>query len=206
MFRPLWGAALLLTLCLVAGAFCSSCRERAPHLAPLAPNALILAFGDSLTAGTGAAGTDSYPAVLQRLTGHPVINAGQPGELSGEGLARLPALLERHQPALVMLCHGGNDLLRRHDPAQTATNLAIMIEMIRDSGAQVLLLGVPHPGLRLRPPPFYRELAEHYRIPYDTSLPKILSQGELRSDTVHPNAAGYLRLAEALAGQLAAGG
>ncbi len=206
MFSQLKCAALLLTLCLVAAAFCSACQERAPRLAPLPSDALILAFGDSLTAGTGASGADSYPAVLQRLTGYSVINAGQPGELSGDGLTRLPALLERHQPTLVLLCHGGNDMLRRHDTARTSANLAAMIEMIRDNGAQVLLLAVPRPGLRLRPAPFYRELARHYQIPYDTSLAQILSERELKSDTVHPNAAGYRRLAESLAGQLAADG
>ncbi len=188
---------LTVTLCLL---LLAACRDRTPRLAPLAADSLILAFGDSLTAGTGARREDSYPAVLETLTGYRIINAGKPGELSSEGLVRLPDLLQRHQPALVILCHGGNDLLRRHDPAQTAANLRQIIEMTQTSGAQILLLAVPKPGLWLRAAPVYRELADQYRIPYNGEiLPTILSERTLKSDAIHPNSAGYRQLAETLA-------
>jgi lysophospholipase L1-like esterase len=179
----------------------TGCRDRTPRLQSLEPGSLILAFGDSLTSGHGARGEDSYPAVLEILTGYRTVNAGQPGELSAEGLKRLPALLQRYQPDLVILCHGGNDLLRRRDPAKTAANLRGMIEAVRSSEAEIVLIGVPQPGLWLRPAPFYQEIADEYRIPYNSEiLPAILSSRELKSDTIHPNAAGYRKLAEALAG------
>ncbi|APG28379.1 arylesterase [Syntrophotalea acetylenivorans] len=191
---------LTLFICLGLLLFLAGCRDRTPRLTPLEPGALILAFGDSLTAGNGAGRGASYPAVLEQLTGYRTINAGHPGELSGEGLQRLPDLLQRYRPDLVILCHGGNDLLRRHDPALTAANLRSMIEAVRNTEAEIILIGVPKPGLWLRAAPFYQEIADEYRIPCNIEiLPDILASRELKSDTIHPNAAGYRQLAETLA-------
>ena len=67
----------------------------------------MLAFGDSLTAGFGAAAQQSYPEVLENLALLNIINAGVSGELSAAGLQRLPALLAQHQPKLVIICHAG---------------------------------------------------------------------------------------------------
>ena len=125
----------------------AGCSGRSPALPPLAPEAVILAFGDSLTRGTGAGPEESYPAVLQRLTGRNVVNAGVPGELSAAGVERLPALLEAHRPRLVILCHGGNDLLRKLGEDQLERNLARMIELARGAGAEVVLVGVPKASL-----------------------------------------------------------
>ncbi len=200
MNRPLSLHPLLITLGLLLFLSLAGCRDRTPHLTSLDPDAVILAFGDSLTSGYGASSTASYPAILENLTGYRTVNAGRPGELSTEGLKRLPKLLQRYQPDLVILCHGGNDLLRRHDSTLTATNLRRMIEAVQSSEAEVVLLGVPQPGLWLRAAPFYQEIADEYGIPYNNKiLPEILSSRELKSDAIHPNAAGYRQLAETLA-------
>lgn len=190
---------LLLLCCLSLLAGCS----RGAQLPPLAADSVVLAFGDSITAGTGAGAGESYPDVLGSLIGRKVINGGVPGEVTAEGLARLPELLERHQPALLILCHGGNDLLRRSDQRQAADNLRAMIRLAQERGIAVLLVAVPTPDLSLKPPPFYGELAAEFGIPIEAKiLAKILGKGSLKSDYVHPNAAGYRQLAEALAALL----
>ena len=188
------GIGLLATLLAAAGC------GRAPAVRPLAPDAVILAFGDSLTAGTGAEAGESYPDVLQARLQRTVVNAGRPGELSSDGLARLPRLLEQHRPALVVLCHGGNDFLRQLPRPETERHLAAMIRLLRERDIDVILLGVPAPGLLARPPPLYRDLARRQRVPYDGKiLPRILSDPALKSDPIHPNAAGYRQLAEGIA-------
>ena len=186
------------TLALCALLLAAACSEP-PRLPLLADDAVILAFGDSLTRGTGAAPGKDYPAVLSVLSGRQVINAGVPGELSGAGLKRLPAFLDRHQPALLLLCHGGNDLLRRHDPAAAAANLERMVRLARERDIAVVLLGVPEPGLFLSAADFYREVADSTGAVYvDDIIAEVLGDASLTSDPVHPNAAGYQRIAERL--------
>jgi lysophospholipase L1-like esterase len=175
------------------------CNKTAP-LPKLASDATILAFGDSLTAGTGANEMESYPAVLSRLTGRKVINAGIPGEVSASGVQRLPEVLDQEHPALLILCHGGNDLLARQDKQLIADNLRAMIRMAKERGVSVLLVAVPFPDLSLKPPALYGEVAKEFTIPIESkTLPRILGKSALKSDHIHPNAAGYQMLAAALA-------
>ncbi len=181
--------------------FLTAC-DKGPRLDALPPDAVILAFGDSLTWGTGAGREEAYPAVLGRRLQRRVINAGVPGEISGEGLARLPGLLAEHRPDLLILCHGGNDFLQRRDPETVRENIRRMLDLAREAGTQAVLIGVPPPGLFLSAAPLYEEMAGEYRIPYEgEALAEILAERNLKSDTIHPNAAGYRQLAESL-GQL----
>lgn len=174
--------------------------SRTPQLPLLAADATILAFGDSLTAGTGAGDAESYPAVLARLTGRKVVNAGVPGEVSAAGALRLPELLERERPALLILCHGGNDLLARQDQGQLAGNLRSMIRAARERGIPVILVAVPTPDLSLKPPRLYRDLAGEFGLPLEHAvLRRIMGKSSLKSDHIHPNAAGYRIMAEAFA-------
>ena len=169
------------------------------RLPALPPSAVILAVGDSLTHGTGAARQESYPAVLETLTGRRVVNAGVPGEESDAGLVRLTRLLNQVKSDLVILGHGGNDILRGRDPARTESNLRQMVELARQHGASVVLLGVPSPSIFLGTHPLYERLAESLQIPLEEdALPDILGDGALKSDPIHPNAAGYRKLAEAV--------
>jgi len=120
--------AALRALALVFAAALAACSD-APKLAPLAPDAVVLAFGDSITYGTGASERDSYPAQLEKLIGRTVVRAGVPGEVSAQALARLPGALEEHQPRLLVLCIGGNDFLRNLGKAQVAANVQTMVAM-----------------------------------------------------------------------------
>jgi len=192
--------ALALPLLLLLAA----CDSGPPKLAKLPADGVVLAFGDSLTHGTGARAAESYPAVLQSLIGRRVVRAGVPGEVTAEGLARLPGVLQATAPDLLILIHGGNDLLRRTAQQRIAANLRAMVHLARERDIAVVVIGVPDLGLIFgRSAGFYEQLAEELDIPYDgAALPAILKQPNLKSDAIHPNAQGYRKLAEAVAALL----
>jgi len=191
-----WILSLLLLLPLIG---CSS----GPKLPPLTQEGVVLAFGDSITYGTGAGAEESYPAVLGRLISRRVVNAGIPGEISGDGLARLPLLLDQEKPSLVIICHGANDMLRGMDMKVAADNLRAMVSLAKERGASVVLIAVPALGYGLSPIPFYGEVAREAGVPcQEQLLSEILSRRSLKADFVHPNAAGYRMMAESLAALL----
>lgn len=178
-----------------------------PELSPLSSQARVLAFGDSLTFGTGAPSGQGYPAVLAELTGLEVINAGIPGETTTQGRQRLPSVLAEHDPDLVVLIHGGNDTLRRQPTQVSRDNLVAMIEAVRGSGAQVVMLAVPGASLTLAPPDYYAEVASAASVPTDdATLRRLMRSSEYKSDQVHFNAAGYRLMAEAVRDLLRANG
>lgn len=174
-----------------------------PRVPAVGPNEVIVAFGDSLTYGTGAAESESYPAVLGALIGRRVVRAGVPGEVTAQGLTRLPQVIEEHRPALMIVCLGGNDMLRRVDETQVKKNLGEIIRTIRARGIAVVLVGVPKPSLITSAPAFYDELAKEFDIPYEGKVvTEVMYQLELKADPIHPNAKGYRRMAEAIAALL----
>ena len=98
------------------------------------------------------------------------------------------------------ICHGGNDFLNGGSDAEVARNLRAMVAAVQASGADAVLLGVPRPGLLLRAPPLYAEVAKEFRLPCDVRLvPRVLSSAPLKSDMIHPNEAGYLQIAQRVA-------
>ena len=174
--------------------------DRAPTLPKLNPHDVIVAFGDSLTHGTGASDDTAYPAVLASLTGHTVINAGVPGDTTSSGLQRLPEVLDEYKPRLVLLCLGGNDMLKRQPTASTENNLRLLVQTIRASGASVVLIGVPEPKLFGGAPDFYARIAEDMQLPLEREVfNDVLKDSRLKSDPIHANAAGYRQVAERLA-------
>ncbi len=177
-----------------------ACSDNRSQLPRLPADSVILAFGDSLTYGTGANSLQSYPAHLAQMINREVINAGVPGEVTASGRQRLPGLLDRHKPGLLILCHGGNDLLRKLDMNATRSNLLAMLDAARSRDIPVVLLGVPRPGLfLLESAQLYEQLAEEHAIPYEGDIiPAVESDSSLKSDPIHPNAEGYRRIAEAV--------
>ena len=189
-------AALVASVVLLAAA----CGSSTPALPALDTSAVVLAFGDSLTFGTGAADGEGYPAQLERLIGRKVVAQGVPGEASAQGLARLPAVLEATQPKLLLLCHGGNDFLRKLPESEAAANVRAMVRLARDRGIPVVLIGVPKPGIAPSPAGLYADIAKEFAVPYEGSILKtVLTDNALKSDWVHPNAQGYARVAQAMA-------
>ena len=194
MFRNIFIVALIF----FPGWLFTGC-DSGPGIAPIDQYSVILAFGDSLTHGTGAAAEQSYPAILGRMLDQNVINLGIPGEVTAEGLKRLPAVLDEYTPTLVILCHGGNDFLRRHSQEETIRNLRSMIGLIHERGTDVILIGVPRLGFGLDVPKFYAAIAGENQIPYEGDiLLDLLGDNDMKSDSIHPNATGYHLMAEAV--------
>jgi lysophospholipase L1-like esterase len=182
------------------------CGER-PKMERLAPDAVVLAFGDSLTFGSGANEDESYPAQLEKLIGRRVVRAGVPGEVTAQALARLPEALDEHAPRLLLLCIGGNDFLRRLGNQQAERNVREMVKLATSRGVAVMLIGTPEPGFTVSPPAFYAGIAKEFRLPYEEGIiGQVLKDTSLKADPIHPNARGYRLIAERLAEQLRQGG
>ena len=178
------------------------CGER-PKLERLPGDAVVLAFGDSLTFGTGATEQESYPAQLEGLIGRRVVRAGVPGEVTAQALARLPGALDEHAPKLLLLCIGGNDFLRRLGNPQAERNVRDMVQLAKSRGVAVLLIGTPEPGFSVSPPAFYANIAKELRVPYEGGIiGEVLIDRALKADPIHPNARGYRVIAERLAEKL----
>ncbi len=168
--------------------------------------AVIVAFGDSLTQGVGVNPEKSYPAVLQKLTGHTVVNAGVSGETTAQGLLRFLNVLEKEQPKLVILLEGGNDFLKKVPPNKIKSNLARMIAIAHKKHVAVLLVGVPDKPL-FGSADLYSELANEWHIPLeDDIVPSLMRRTSMKSDYVHFNEQGYQALAQAIYDTLQASG
>lgn len=211
MSQPSRRQALLLAL--LASAGFSACSRKPVQGQAVPAGATVLALGDSLTFGTGATPETAYPAVLARLTGWNVVNAGVPGHVAAQALERTAALLEEHKPALVLLCIGGNDLLRRGDEAAAKASIERIVQAVLAAGAQLLLIAVPRPTLAakftgsLSDHPMYGEIAEAQKLPlHRQGWAEVLADDTLRSDAIHANAAGYERFTQGLLATLRASG
>lgn len=201
--RPSRGILLLLVLVCLAG-----CGET-PRLAALPAGSVVLAFGDSVTHGTGAAPGEDYPAWLAVLTGWDVRNHGVPGDTAQAARARIAAALEETQPALVLLEIGGNDFLRQRKESQVREDIRAILAAVRAQRIPVVLIAVP--GFsplgaavgRLSDSPIYETLAAEEKLPLVANVfTDVLSNPALKADAIHPNAHGYRRLAEGIAAAL----
>lgn len=150
----------------------------------------ILAIGDSLTAGAGVKREEAYPAILSRRIAAKVIAAGRNGETSAGMLARLPRELKRSASSFVILCSGGNDLLRSMSVADLQSNLEKAIDLVRDAGARPVLVAIPIPGTK-QDHPVYRRVAQHKNVPVIEGIGALLRPEHFLRDGVHPNAEGY---------------
>ena len=193
---------------ILTAAALAACGKKAPKHNALPRGSAVLALGDSLTYGYGANPTESYPARLAELTGWAITNGGVSGDTSAQALARLPELLREHTPRLVIISIGGNDFLRRQPENETRTNIRAIIQACKAAGAETLLVGVPGVGVgaALGYPgdhPLYADLAKAENVPYYANgWSQILGKDALKSDQIHPNAAGYAEFARGLTAYL----
>lgn len=162
---------------------------------------LILVVGDSIGAAYGLPVERGWTQLLERRLrregyDYRVLNASVTGDTTRGGLARLPDLLERHDPSIVILELGGNDGLRGISTREMRQNLERMVERSREAGARVLLL-----GMRL-PPNYGAAFTErfhqvYHRVAREQDLPLVpfLLEGVatdetlMQADGIHPNAA-----------------
>jgi len=111
---------------------------------------VILVVGDSISAGYGLPPGSGWTALLasrleQQHYAFAVVNASISGDTTAGGRTRLPALLDQHHPAIVVIELGGNDGLRGTDLATTRANLDAMIDASKKAGARVVLVGMKLP-------------------------------------------------------------
>jgi acyl-CoA hydrolase len=171
-------------------------------------NSTIVAFGDSLTYGHGAlSDDDTYPSQLEKITGYTVINAGVNGDTAHAGVKRIRKVVQEHNPELVLVSLGGNDMLRKQDRDLEA-NLSAIIEYLISRNIQVVLIAEPQPSIAflvnsLNDAEVYQTVAKKYNIPLiENVFSKYLSEYKYKSDTIHLNSEGYELVAEDVAKEL----
>jgi acyl-CoA thioesterase-1 len=167
---------------------------------------VILALGDSLTAAYGMALQDGWVALLRerlRARGfdYAVVNAGISGDTTAGGLARLPDLLRRHRPAVLIVALGANDGLRGLPPPMIAENLRQIIRLGREAGARVLLAGIqlpPNYGAAFNRSfqAVFPDLARTEGVPLVPGLLAGVAEDRalMQPDDIHPTAAAQPRI------------
>lgn len=199
-------ALIMLTLLLV------SCDD-SPQYPALTPGTAVLAFGDSVTHGTGAGRGQSYPVRLAQHSGWEIMNAGVPGDTAAAAKSRIEALLQKAAPRVVIVELGGNDFLRQRPENEVKGDLRIILRQVKAYGAIPVLIGVPELSIiratlgNLSDSDIYAELAnEEGVLLVKDVLSTVLSDASLRADRIHPNAEGYRALADGIADALADAG
>ncbi|WMJ67873.1 arylesterase [Stenotrophomonas sp. 24(2023)] len=173
-----------------------------PALAPAAGKAgTVLVLGDSLSAAHNIPADAGWVSLLdkrvrqQSKTPPAIVNASMSGETTAGALTRLPGLLAREKPTVVVIALGGNDALRGLTPAQVQGNLEKMVQASQKAGAKVLLLGIdvpPNygPAYRQRLAAVYRSVSGQYHVPLLPFLLEgvALQPGLMQADGLHPTA------------------
>jgi acyl-CoA thioesterase-1 len=162
----------------------------------------IVVLGDSLSSGYGLRDAPSWVDLLQarieqEAYEYRVVNASIPGDTSSGGLSRLPGLLERYAPRIVIIELGGNDGLRGLPVSLLRDNLAAIIDLVTASGAVPVLTGIqipPNYGLAYTAQftGIYPELADRFDIDFVEFLMDgvALDPSRMQADRIHPNESG----------------
>lgn len=171
-------------------------KKPKPSIDYLSKGTSIVVLGDSLTAGVGATTGNEFPAVLSRLIGQPIINMGVSGNTSAQGLERVPYVLEQ-DPKVVIVLLGGNDYLRKVPIEETFKNIDTIVAQIQEYGATVILVGIKAGPLSDPYKKHFEDIVKKRDVVY---IPNILNgiifHDDLMSDAIHPNDAGYKKVAD----------
>ncbi len=180
-----------------------------PKVSSLPAGSAVLAFGDSVTFGTGAAPGEDWPTRLAAISGWNITNAGIPADTAEAAKGRIGAAIAQTAPALVIVELGGNDFLRRRPEGQVKEDLRKILLEVRRAGIPAVLVAVPRFSLigavvtGLPDADLYAQLAEEEKVPLVPRVfARILSDPGLKADQIHPNAEGYRQLADGIAAGL----
>jgi acyl-CoA thioesterase I len=190
-------AAAFLALVLLA-----ACQRSWPITNAYPSGVNVIAFGDSLTEGYRVESGQGWPEQLSAIVGRPILNRGVSGNTTGDALARLERDVLSADPRVVLICLGGNDMLRRMPADQQFDNLRTIVRRIQDKGALVVLLGTE--GFKLLSDvdygDRYQRLAEETGAVYVPDLMDgVLGDPASMIDQIHPNARGYAKIARRIA-------
>lgn len=174
----------------LAAGFCGCIRSNIANLESRGKN--IVCFGDSITKGKGVELDQSYPAALAKMTNYPVINAGINGDISSEAIKRVQTDVLEREPLLVIIEFGGNDYLNKISLEETVKNTEEMIKLVQAKGAMVAIVDISNVLFMGEYRQEFKRLSKKYRTIF---IPKILedivTNEQLKSDAIHPNARGY---------------
>ncbi len=175
--------------------FLIACSKQEPKNYPNS-NTDIIAFGDSLTYGKGAARNETYPAYLSEMLGREVINLGISGDTSAQGLARINEIKE-YSPYMVLIEFSANDFFRKIPKERTEQNLREIVRQVQSMGAIAVLVDTGGAYPMEAYTKIQKQIAKEYNTLFVPAIMDgIYSKKSLKSDQVHPNADGYKIVAE----------
>ncbi len=169
----------------------------------------LLVVGDSLSAAYGVPSETAWVQLLSNrlqsngLNNWSVVNASISGETTDGGVRRLPELLEKNNPSVVIIELGGNDGLRGFPPGVIRSNLATMVEHVQGSGARAILVGMQiPPNYGQRYTQLFADIFPALSDSYNTALVPFFLDGIydqknlMQGDGIHPTAEAQPRLLE----------
>ena len=187
---------ILILLLILAGVYFWWGREKPEIKNAGKTGVTIVAFGDSLTYGKGAARDQTYPAVLAELTGKNIVNLGLNGDTAAAAPRRLPQVLEHH-PYMVLIEFGGNDFMRGVAFEKTLASLSQIVDAVQASCAVAVVVDTGgYYGMNKYTKAYKKLAREKGALFVPGILDGIFGKKALMSDQIHPNAAGYKMVAE----------
>ena len=184
---------LMLLVIMVVGFFWYL-NNRTPDVVNYPPaNTSIIAFGDSLVAGVGSTDSDGFITRLEMLINRDIQVFGFSGFTSAEGLEVIDEVTER-SAGIVIVSLGGNDRIQRIERDRVYRNMSKVISKLQNAGSAVVLIETPGYGN------LYKDLArDHKAMVVTQALAPLMRDPRLMSDLIHPNDAGYIKMAERIA-------
>jgi lysophospholipase L1-like esterase len=152
----------------------------------------IVCFGDSITFGYGVNLGEDYPAILAKMVGMTVINKGVDGETSSEALSRFKSDVLDNDPLLVIIEFCGNDFMSKIDKETSLGNIKKMVKLAHDKGVMVAIVDISAGLFFADYRTAFSNLAKETNSIFIPSiLSGIITNPSMKSDFLHPNAAGY---------------